>query len=161
MTDKSNNVHKLNGSNGSGTLEDRIVAALQDPAITAGQLAELIADAEQGLVDADIIAARMHEIALDPVASPDPKKATEAAEFATLVVKRLRNVIPRLQQKHAATVTAHRRARWNEAADLMQTNRDFLATEFAELYPQFLNKLLETASTRLRDDTLRSTTSIP
>ena len=146
------NVHKLNGSNGSGTLEERIVAALQDPNITAADLATLIADAEQGLIDATTIAERMQEIVVDPVASPDAKKAIEAAEFATLVCKRLANAIPRLQQKHAATVAQQRRARWNEAADAIEANRTFLAAEFAELYPQFLAKIIESVPTRLRHE---------
>jgi hypothetical protein len=142
MTDKTSSVHKLNGSS-PHTLEERIVAALQDPAISASELTALIADTECGLVDAVQIAERMHEVAVDPLQSADATKAQEAAQLAQLIVKRLETVLPRLHAKHQQAVSQHRRAKWTEAADLMQRNRDFLAKEFAELVPQWTSKLLE------------------
>jgi hypothetical protein len=138
----NNNAQKLNGSS-SHTLEERIVAALQDPAISPSELIALISDTECGLVDAVQIAERMHEVAVDPLQSADATKAQKTAQLAQLIVKRLENVIPRLQQKHLQVVAQQRRKKWNEAADLTEKNRDFLAKEFAELVPQWTNKLLE------------------
>ena len=142
MTDKTNSAHKLNGSP-PHTLEARIVEALNDFNITATDLAGLITDAEQGLLDATTIADRMQEIALDPVASPDARKAAEAAEFATFVVKRLNNTLPRLQQKHQTIAAHERRIRWNQAADIVQAERDAMAAEFAEQYPALVSQLVD------------------
>jgi hypothetical protein len=120
MADKNN---KLNGGT-PHTLEDRIVVALQDPGIAATEIAELIKDCDQGLIDAAKIAERMQEIALDPLQSPDPAKAKEAAEFATFVIKRLNNALPRLRTKHQQLTAQQRTARWNTLADVTQANRD-------------------------------------
>ena len=118
--------------NGAGTLEQQIAHALTDPNITTAQLVELISTSESALIDARVVAERMQQIVADPVAAPDAARAQETAQQAALVVRRLENVIPRLRSKHAAVVAQQRRAKWNEAANLMQQNRDFLAQEFAE-----------------------------
>ena len=142
-TDDGHRVNSHPHHNGAGTLEQRATAALTDPSIGAGELAELVVETEKGIADAEIIAERLQQVALDPVCSPDAAKAQATAELAVLICKRLRHLLPRLQQKHQALVSQQRRARWNEAADLMQTNRDFLAAEFAECVPQWTAKLLE------------------
>ena len=128
--------------NGAGTLEQQIAHALTDPNVTAVQLGELISNSEKALIDARVIAERMEQIVSDPVASPDAAKAAEAAQFAQLVVRRLENVIPRLCSKHQTIVAQQRRARWNEAADVIQSERDAMAQEFAETYPDLINKLV-------------------
>ena len=86
----------------------------------------------------------MQEIALDPIASPDAKKAAEAAEFSTLVRKRLRNVIPRLQQKHAATIAQQRRAKLERGRrrDRGQSRHPWPPSS-PSCIPQWIAKLLE------------------
>jgi hypothetical protein len=93
------------------TLEERIVAALSDTTIAAGKLAELIVETEKGIADADVIADRLQQVALDPIKSPDAAKACAVAKSAQFAAKRLRTVLPRLQQRHQQIVTQERRAR--------------------------------------------------
>jgi hypothetical protein len=93
------------------TLEQRIVAALSDTTIAAGKLAELIVEIKKGIADADVIAHRLQQVALAPIKSPDAAKACAAVESAQFAAKRLRTVLPRLQQRHQQIVTQEFRAR--------------------------------------------------
>jgi hypothetical protein len=68
------------------SLEQRIVACLSDNTAEARTIAALVTETEQAVIDAQVIADRMQEIALDPAQSPDLAKAAEAATFAGLVV---------------------------------------------------------------------------
>jgi hypothetical protein len=82
------------------TLEERVVSALSDTTITTSGFAQLIVETEKGIADAEVIANRLEQVGLDPVASADPVKAREAAEFAQFAAQRLRTVLPRLEQRH-------------------------------------------------------------
>jgi hypothetical protein len=93
------------------TLEESVVSALSDITITASGLAELIVETEKGIADAELIANRLEQVALDPVASADPVKARETAQFAQFAAKRLRNVLPRLEQRHQQII-AQVRCTW-------------------------------------------------
>jgi len=125
------------------SLEQRIVACLADHTVEASYLAELTAETEKAIADADTIAMRLQQVALDPAESPDAAQAREAAEFAGFVVKRLRSVLPRLQQCHDRVTARERATRWNAAADRIQAKRDALAADFTNLYPQIINGLLD------------------
>ena len=102
------------------TLEQTIVAAFSDHTAAAAYLAELITETEKGIDDAEVIADRMQQIALDPAQSPDLAQASEAAEFATLIVKRLNNLLPRLQQAHQRVAATDRATRWKRTADKVE-----------------------------------------
>ena len=65
-------------------------------------------EVEAGIADVDVISDRLQEVALDLVKSPDAAKAREAAEFAQFVAKRLRNVLPRLEQRHQQIIVQER-----------------------------------------------------
>ena len=103
----------------------------------------MIADAEKGLVDATTIATRTEQIALDPLQSPDLVKAGEAAEFATFVVRRLNNTLPRLRSKHQEVAAQERRIRWNQAADVVKGERHAMAQEFAATYSDLIATLVD------------------
>ena len=139
----NNNPERSNNSNGSGTLEQRAAAALNDATIKASALAELVDEVENGVSSAEAIALRMQELAEDPTLSLDAVKSAEAATMATLVVKRLRHILPRLQERHQATAAHERRIRWNQAADVVQGERDAMAAEFAEQYPALVSQLVD------------------
>ena len=66
------------------TLEQRIVAALADNTPQARTLANLIQETELAIVEAEAQATTQQQRALDPILSPDPIKAREAAEFAAV-----------------------------------------------------------------------------
>jgi hypothetical protein len=100
-----------NNPNPTPTLERRVVAALADDTIEARTLAELITETDQAISDADTIADRLWRCALNPVLSHDAVKAHKAAEFAQFAAKRLRNVLPRLEQRHQRII-AEVRCTW-------------------------------------------------
>ena len=124
-------------------MSSRLVAALSNSTQTGAQLAALVTEAGQGLVDANTIADRLQQISLDPAASSDLHKAIEGAQLAALVVKRLETVLPRLRLKHQPVAAKERAARFNMLADRVQANRDALVVEFAEIYPQLISQLVD------------------
>jgi hypothetical protein len=132
-----------NNSKPPPTLEQRIVAALANNTPEARTIAALIAETEQAIVEADAQANTAQTKALDPILSPDPIKAREAAEFAAFATKRLRNVFPRLIAAHQQVTAQDRAQRWNAAADQLQAKRDALVQDFAEQYPAFIAQLLD------------------
>jgi hypothetical protein len=105
------NNHNNNNNHDGMTLEERLVRAFSDTTITASELAELILETEKGIADAEVIANRLEQVALDPVASADPVKARETAEFAQFAAQRLRTVLPRLEQRHQQII-AQVRCTW-------------------------------------------------
>ena len=69
-------------------------------------------------------------------------RAIEGHQLAALVVRRLETVLPRLRAKHQTTAAHERRIRWNQAADIVQGERDILANEFAATYPAVIDQLI-------------------
>jgi hypothetical protein len=90
-----------------------------------------------------VIAERLQQVAFDPVESPDLVKAKEAAEFATLVVKRLRTILPRLQECHQRATATERATRWRRTADAVEVKRNAADADFTELYPQIIAGLID------------------
>ena len=138
----NNAQHKLNGGT-PHTLEQRVAAALTDAGIGASALAELVVETEKGIADAEVIAQRLEQVALDPVCSPDAAEAQATADRAVLICKRLRHVLPRLQERHQQVLVKERAARWNAAADQVQSERDAIASMTAETYPILINQLID------------------
>jgi len=132
-----------NNSNNTPTLEQRIAIALADNTIVARTLAALIQETEQAIVEAEQTATTTQQQALDPILSPDPIKAREAAQFAEFAARRLRNVLPRLIAAHQQITTAERTQRWTAAADQLQARRDALVQDFAEQYPALIAQLVD------------------
>ena len=93
------------------TLEQRIASVLGSNSPEARTISDLIVEVEAGIADVDVIAARLQEVALDLIKSPDAARAREAAKFAQFVAKRLRNVLPRLEQRHQQII-AQERCTW-------------------------------------------------
>ena len=125
------------------TLEQRCVAALSDHTLEARAIADLIVETEKAASDAEVIATRMQEIALDPEQSPDLAKSKEAADFATLIVRRLNNILPRLRSAHQRVAATERATRWRRTADKVEERRDVLTEEFAAKYPDLINQIVD------------------
>lgn len=130
-------------NNSTPTLEARIAVALSDNTPQARTLANLIAETETAIVEAEAQSATQQQRALDPILSPDPIKARELLEFAAFAAKRLRTVLPRLVGLHATIIAKERAQRWTAAADAIQTRRDALVQDFAETYPALVSQLVD------------------
>jgi hypothetical protein len=125
------------------TLEQKIASALADDSITSTVLAELITEVEIGIVAADKAAEEEREKALDPIASPDAVKARTALADAEFRRDRLRNVLPRLQQRFSEVEAHERYERWVVDYEQVKAEHDGLVQELRETYPAIEEKLTE------------------
>ncbi len=122
-------------------LEEKITAALADD-ITSTELAELIAETEGAVLDADKAAESERERAFDPIASPNADKAREAMQAAEFARDRLRNVLPRLQARLTELREAEEFARWLPQREAAKARADALAAKLGELYRPFVEAIV-------------------
>jgi hypothetical protein len=127
--------------NDAPLLEERLAAAFSDD-IKAADLAALIAETEAAVVVAAENAERERKTALD-IASPDAKAARAAAEDARFRLDRLRTVLPRLQQRHEEAQQTEYLEQWFDDYIAIEAERDALAAELRELYPEWARKLID------------------
>lgn len=127
-------------------LEERIDVALQpDTAVTSADLAALIEEAEADIVKAD------QGWMVDQTPSLDPRAARHAKLDATLAANRLRPLVPKLQaryqevhyQEQATAWLAEREAAWLAEHDALKQERDALAEELPEVYPDAVRKIAD------------------
>ena len=122
----------------SATLEQRIAAALADNNIDSSALATLIAETEAAVTDADQEAITAREQALDPIASPDPTKARAAMESAAFTRDRLRNVLPRLQERFEQVCLDEEYATWRLRYEAIKPERDAANAKFRTAFTAFV-----------------------
>lgn len=122
------------------SLQGRIAAALADADITAGDLASLIAKVEAAANNAKKVAEEAHARALDPTVA-DPAAAREAQREAEFTTQRLDAALPLLDARLAEVRKAEDRKRWHSDADVLEIERDGLATELREVYAAFEAKI--------------------
>ncbi|HEY6622076.1 MAG TPA: hypothetical protein VIY68_21240, partial [Steroidobacteraceae bacterium] len=79
--------------------------------------------------------------ALDPICCSDPDAAREAVASAEFFVLRLRALLPRLEDRLARVAAAEERAEWKARYQPLKAERDALAAELAEVYPQVAAEL--------------------
>jgi hypothetical protein len=129
------------------TLEERIDTALQPgAAVTSADLTALIEE-----VETDIAKADQGWRTVDQTPSPDPVAARQAIIDATLAANRLRPLLPELQERYeqvhereqAAEWRAEREAAWLTKHDALKRERDALAEELRELYPDAVSKIVD------------------
>lgn len=126
------------------TIDQRIGSALAtDADVTAIDLAALIVEVEHTLVEAEQNAAATRKVAMDVIATPDPNKARASIEMATLTVDRLKTALSQLQSHYAERDAEEYAARWSADYATMLSQRDKLAKEFGEVYPEFQNRLID------------------
>jgi len=120
------------------TLEERIDVALQpDAALTSADLAALIKEIETDIAKADQL------WTVDQTSSQDSGAARQVRIDATLAANRLGLLLPKLQaryeevyeQEQAAAFCAAREAEWLTEHEVLKRERDVLAKELREVYP--------------------------
>jgi hypothetical protein len=124
------------------TLEKRVAAALTDD-ITSADLAALIAETEAAITDADVTAEAERTKALDPALSPDATAAREIMQVAEFARDRLRTVLPRLKERHKQIAAQEDLTQWSAYFETLKVERDALAAELRELYPEFETKITD------------------
>jgi hypothetical protein len=128
------------------TLEQHIVAALDNPNASAAELSELVAQTELAIVAAEETATTARAKAADVLAAPTPRDAHDAmnaADAAKLTKDRLNGALPKLRDKLTVALEAERHARWLAEYHKAETERDALAAEFAEVYPAIVGTLVD------------------
>jgi hypothetical protein len=125
------------------TLEQRIAAALTATDITSTDLATLIAEVEAAGQAAAEDAAKAHADALDPTITIDTAKVASAVASATLTRDRLQAALPRLQQQLNQAREREYTAAWRVDFERVEAKRDALAAEYAETYPQVVERLVD------------------
>jgi hypothetical protein len=122
-------------------LEKRIAAALQDN-LPSANLALLIAETEGAIADADETAEAERTKALDPALSPDANAAREAMQAAEFARDRLRTVLPRLKERHKQVAAQEYLTEWRADFETVKVERDTLAAELREFYPEVERKIV-------------------
>lgn len=120
------------------TLEQHIGKALSDNALDSNALAVLIAETAEAVEVADKQAIAAREQALDPIASPDPSKARATMESAKFTADRLRNVLPRLQQRFDKVYLDEQYAAWQPQYEAIKAERDAANAKFRTAFTAFV-----------------------
>lgn len=128
-------------NNKQSTLEQKIGAALADADIASADVAGLLSETEDGIIQADQSAATERERAHDPAQSPDPASAYQAMQTAAFAAERLRTLKPRLQQRLCEVEAAEANARWVREYERVKTMVENAACKFAE-YPDLAARLI-------------------
>jgi hypothetical protein len=125
------------------SLESCIASSLVSDDIKSSDLAKLITETEGAIAAADKAAEEERERALDPIASPDTTKARETMQAAEFIRDRLKTVLPRLQKRHNELQELEYYADWKADFERAEAKRDALAAEYAETYPQVVERLVD------------------
>ena len=120
------------------TLEQRISDALQpDTAITSADLAALIEEAEAGIAKAE------REGTVDQTLSLDPKAARQAIDDAAFAANRLRLLLSKLNVRYREVHDQEQAKAWLAEYEVMKRERDALAEEVREVFPEAENKIVD------------------
>jgi hypothetical protein len=125
------------------SLESCIASSLVSDDTKSSDLTKLITETEGAIAAADKAAEEECERALDPIASPDATKARETMQAAEFTRDRLKTVLPRLQKRHNELQELEYYAAWKADFERVQAKRDALAAEYAETYPQAVERLVD------------------
>jgi hypothetical protein len=128
-------------NNKQPTLEQKIAAALADADIASADVAGLLSQTEDGIIQADQAAATERERAHDPAQSPDAAIAYQAMQTAAFAAERLRTLLPRLRQRLQEVQAQEYLAQWRGDYEALKIKRDALAAELREVYPVFEAKI--------------------
>jgi hypothetical protein len=124
-------------------LETRIASALTNDGVASRELAALLTELEAAVSDADEAAEAAREKALDPIALPDASKAEQSAWAAKLNLDRLRSFLSRVRQRLDEVEAAEYAAQWQADYEAVETKRDAVAKEMAEVYLSFTTQLCD------------------
>jgi hypothetical protein len=102
----------------------------------------LITEVEGAITDADAAAAAERERALDPALAPDARAALEGLQAIEFGRDRLRHVLPKLKERHQQIAADEYLKKWHAAFATLKLERDALAVELREVYPQFEQQIV-------------------
>jgi hypothetical protein len=120
------------------TLEQRIVKALTDETIAANDLAVLVEETTAAIAIAENDATVAEATALDPLQSPDPVKARAVMEDAKFRATRLRNLLPRLQERFDKVSLDEQYAAWRPQFEAIKAERDAANAKFRTAFTAFV-----------------------
>jgi hypothetical protein len=115
----------------------KITAAVDSKNITADALAELIAEAQFTLTQANEAAKAERARALDPTRSTDPVQAKQAMEAAAFARDRLHNILPRLAQRQQEVSAQELYDAWAQTFDRRAPRHTTAAAKLREVYTEF------------------------
>jgi hypothetical protein len=124
-------------------LEQRIAAALSADDIRSAVLATLIAETETAIVAADAHANEARERAHDPALSPNLAAARATMEDAQFASRRLKTLLPRLQQRFAKVSAQETYDAWVVEHERVKHKVDDAAQELRDTYQQLAPRLVE------------------
>jgi hypothetical protein len=120
------------------TLEQRIVDDLQpDAAVTSADIAALIDEVEAGIAKAE------REGTVDQTLSLNPQAAQQAIADAAFAANRLRLLRSKLQVRYQEVHDREQATAWLAEHDVMKRERDALAEEVREVFPEAENKIVD------------------
>ncbi len=122
-------------------LSDHIAAALLSEA-NSEKIAALIAEAEQARAVAEERQRKAHDRSLDPTAGADAASAARAeTDNMRFEVDRLVSALDALRVAHRASLAREAEGRRCSAYDAAQAERDALAEELRQVYPEIEQRL--------------------
>ena len=120
------------------TLEPKIVKALTDETVASNDLANLLTETETAIAVADNDATVAEATALDPLQSPDPVAARATMENAKFRATRLRNLLPRLQERFEEVSKRESYAAWIVQYEAIKPERDAANAKFRTAFTAFV-----------------------
>src|SRR6202044_544519 len=100
----------------------------------SAELAAFVAEIEAAIDAAAENAKLAWKRALDAIVSPDPQAARTAMEDAAFRVRRLKTLLPKLEERYYAKREAEKAAQWCADCDALAAERDRLAVQVRETY---------------------------
>ena len=128
----------------SDALEKKCLAALQGD-LGAAELAALMTEVQSAISEADALASKECQRAQNPLATSaaDARAARKAMDDAQFVADRLRTLLPLLVQQHQEVVRREALTSWQAQYAEIEAQRDAVAAELAQTYPQLVSQLLD------------------
>jgi len=127
----------------SASLEQRVAAALAEPAPSSESLVQLIAEVEAAAQQAEAAAAKARERALDPAVVVDVAKVGAELASAELRRDRMRAALPKLREQLEVSRAREYEAAWLEDFKRVEGEVDALAAELTEAYTQTVARLTD------------------
>jgi hypothetical protein len=124
-------------------LETRISQSLQNTNCSAATLSDLLAECEAATVAAEATAQAERAKALDPIASVNTAEAEKLVWAAEFRRDRLHSFLSQLRQRITETEAAECAAQWEADFETVKAERDAVAKDLGERYPELTAELCD------------------
>lgn len=104
----------------TASLEKKLIAALSND-VESSTVAALLEEANAAIAETE---AKVNRVAMDPISCPDPNKARGMLEAADLDLKRLRSLLPKLEERFIQLQNDEEMAHWSAAYAATKIKRD-------------------------------------